>query len=177
MPLLLARRPGVRFRIVGRDPSAAVHGPGRGPRSRSSGFVDDVRPWLAGSAVVVVPMVSGSGVKNKLLEAMSIGRPIVTTSLGVESLDIEPGRDLLVADDPAAYAEALDRLLGDPGLQARLGAAARERVVATVLLGRLRRALRRAVRGPGRDHRASTDRLNGDRSPARAAGIPFASRT
>ena len=76
-------------------------------------------------------MVSGSGVKNKLLEAMSIGRPIVTTSLGVESLDIEPGRDLLVADDPAAYAEAIDRLLGDPELQARLGAEARERVVAT----------------------------------------------
>jgi glycosyltransferase involved in cell wall biosynthesis len=66
-------------------------------------------------------MVSGSGVKNKLLEAMSIGRPIVTTSLGVESLDLVPGRDLLVADDPAAYAEALDRLLGDPELQARLG--------------------------------------------------------
>ena len=101
------------------------------PSIEVTGFVDDVRPWLEGSAVVVVPMVSGSGVKNKLLEAMSIGRPIVTTSLGVESLDIEPGRDLLVADDPAAYAEALDRLLGDPELQARLGAAARERVVAT----------------------------------------------
>ena len=75
-------------------------------------------------------MVSGSGVKNKLLEAMALGRPIVTTSIGVESLDIEPGRDVIVADDPAATAEALDRLLGDPAVQARLGAAARERVVA-----------------------------------------------
>jgi polysaccharide biosynthesis protein PslH len=130
MPLLLARRPGVRFRIVGRDPSAAVQALADDPAVVVTGFVDDVRPWLAGSAVVVAPMVSGSGVKNKLLEAMSIGRPIVTTSIGVESLDIEPGRDLLVADEPAATAEALDRLLGDPDLQARLGAAARERVVA-----------------------------------------------
>ena len=130
MPLLLARRPGVRFRIVGRDPSSAVMALAEDPAIEVTGFVDDVRPWLAGSAVVVVPMVSGSGVKNKLLEAMAIGRPIVTTSLGVESLDIEPGRDLLVADDPATTAETIDRLLGDPEMQARLGAAARERVVA-----------------------------------------------
>ena len=130
MPLLLARRPGVRFRIVGRDPSAAVQVLAEDPAIEVTGFVEDVRPWLAGSAVVVAPMVSGSGVKNKLLEAMSIGRPIVTTSLGVESLDVEPGRDLLVADDPAATAEILDRLLGDPELQARLGSAARDRVVA-----------------------------------------------
>lgn len=130
MPILLARRPGVRFRIVGRDPSPAVVELAQDPSTEVTGFVEDVRPWLAGSAVVVAPMVSGSGVKNKLLEAMSIGRPIVTTSIGVESLDIEPGRDLLVADEPTATAEALDRLLGDPVLQARLGAAARERVVA-----------------------------------------------
>ena len=130
MPILLARRPGVRFRIVGRDPSPAVMELAQDPAIEVTGFVEDVRPWLAGSAVVVGPMVSGSGVKNKLLEAMSLGRPIVTTSIGVESLDVEPGRDLLVADEPVATAEVLDRLLGDPALQARLGAAARERVVA-----------------------------------------------
>jgi glycosyltransferase involved in cell wall biosynthesis len=130
MPLLLARRPGVRFRIVGRDPSPAVMALAEDPAVVVTGFVDDVRPWLVGSTAVVAPMVSGSGVKNKLLEAMSMGRPIVTTSIGVESLDVEPGRDLLVADEPAATAEALDRLLGDPDLQARLGSAARERVVA-----------------------------------------------
>lgn len=130
MPLLQARRPGVRFRVVGRDPSAAVKALADDPAIEVTGFVDDVRPWLASSAVVVVPMVSGSGVKNKLLEAMSIGRPIVTTSLGVESVEVEPDRDLLVADDPAAMAAALDRLLGDPERQAQLGAAARERVVA-----------------------------------------------
>ena len=129
MPLMRALRPGVRFRIVGRDPSPAVLELAEDPFVQVIGFVDDVRPWLAGSAVVVVPMVSGSGVKNKLLEAMSIGRSIVTTSIGVESLDVEPGRDLLVADEPAAFAEALDRLLGDPDLQASLGAAARLRVV------------------------------------------------
>ncbi len=131
MPILRARRPAVRFRIVGRDPSPAVMELAEDPSVEVTGFVDDVRPWLARSAAVVVPMVSGSGVKNKLLEAMSLGRPIVTTSMGVESLDIEAGRDLLVADDPTATAEALDRLLGDPELQARLGAAARERVMAT----------------------------------------------
>ncbi len=130
MPILLARRPGVRFRIVGRDPSPAVTELAQDPAIEVTGFVEDVRPWLARSAVVVGPMVSGSGVKNKLLEAMSLGRPIVTTSIGVESLDIEPGRDLLVADEAAATADVLDRLLGDQALQARLGAAARERVIA-----------------------------------------------
>ncbi len=129
LPLLAARRPGARFRIVGRDPSPAVQALGEDPAVEVTGLVDDVRPWLVRS-LVVVPMVSGSGVKNKLLEAMALGRPIVTTSIGVESLDIEPGRDVIVADEPAAMAEALDRLLGDPVEQARLGAAARERVVA-----------------------------------------------
>ncbi len=130
LPILATRRPGVRFRIVGRDPSPAVQALAEDPAVEVTGLVEDVRPWLARSPVVVVPMVSGSGVKNKLLEAMALGRPIVTTSIGVESLDIEPGRDVIVADDPAAMAEALDRLLGDPVEQARLGAAARERVVA-----------------------------------------------
>jgi glycosyltransferase involved in cell wall biosynthesis len=130
LPILATRRPGVRFRIVGRDPSPAVQALAEDPAVEVTGLVEDVRPWLARSPVVVVPMVSGSGVKNKLLEAMALGRPIVTTSIGVESLDIEPGRDVIVADEPAAMAEALDRLLGDPVEQARLGAAARERVVA-----------------------------------------------
>ena len=130
LPILATRRPGVRFRIVGRDPSPAVQALAEDPAVEVTGLVEDVRPWLARSPVVVVPMVSGSGVKNKLLEAMALGRP------DRDHVDRrgEPRHRArarrLVADDPAAMAEALDRLLGDPVEQARLGAAARERVVA-----------------------------------------------
>ncbi len=94
LPLLKARQPAVRFAIVGRDPSPAVLALASDPSVLVTGTVDDVRPWLARAAVVVVPMVSGSGIKNKLLESLAMARPVVATPLAVDGLRLVPGRDL-----------------------------------------------------------------------------------
>jgi glycosyltransferase involved in cell wall biosynthesis len=92
-------------------------------------MVDDMRPWLARSSVVICPMVSGSGIKNKVLEAMAMARPIVSTTLGVEALEVTSGHELYIADEPSAFAASLLALLRDPEARQRLGAAGRELVM------------------------------------------------
>jgi len=124
LPRLRTRRPGVRVRLIGRDPVPAV-AELAGPDVEVTGTVDDVRPEIMRCAVVAIPMVSGSGVKNKVLEAMALARPIVSTTLGIESLEVVDGRDLVVADGADGFAAALDRMLGDPSARAALGPAAR----------------------------------------------------
>jgi hypothetical protein len=93
------------------------------------GAVDDVRPALASAAIVVAPVRFGTGMRGKVLEALAMGRPVVTTALGAEGLGAEAGRDLLVADDAPAFAAAIRRLLDDPSLAAAVGAAGRALVV------------------------------------------------
>ena len=128
LPRVRQRYPEVRFTVVGRDPDERIRALGSTPGVEVTGFVQDVRPYLAEAAVVVLPMVSGSGIKNKAMEAFAMGRPVVATSLGVAGVEAEPGRDLLVADEPAAFADAVVRLIADPQVAARLGAAGRRLV-------------------------------------------------
>jgi len=125
MPRLRAARPAVTFTVVGRDPVPSVLALGRLPGVKVTGAVDDVRPYLSRAAVVVAPLVSGSGIKNKVLEAFAMGRPVVATPLAVEGVTAEAGRDVIVADGAQAMAEAVAALLGDPARGAAIGAAAR----------------------------------------------------
>jgi glycosyltransferase involved in cell wall biosynthesis len=120
-PALRARRPGVRFAIVGRDPAPSVRALAAEPGVEVTGTVDDVRPWLARAAVVVCPMISGSGIKNKLLEALAMARPVVATSLAVEGMALVHGRDLLIADTVPETADAVAELMRDPERAAMLG--------------------------------------------------------
>ena len=69
-------------------------------------MVDDVRPWLERADVVIVPLRIGGGTRLKILEAMAMGKAVVSTTLGAEGLDVVPERDLLVADDAAAFVDA-----------------------------------------------------------------------
>jgi polysaccharide biosynthesis protein PslH len=85
-----------------------------------------VRPYLAGAAVVVVPVRMGGGTRLKVVEAMAMEKAIVTTSLGSEGIAVRDGVDVLIADDAAAMAAAILRLFGDPALAAQLGRAGRE---------------------------------------------------
>jgi glycosyltransferase involved in cell wall biosynthesis len=125
LPHLRAVRPDVTVTIVGRDPDPTVVALAADPTVTVTGSVDDVRPFLARAAVVVAPMVSGSGIKNKILEAMAMQRPVVATSLAAEGVAATPGRDLLVADGAPAFAAAVESLLADPGLAASIAAAGR----------------------------------------------------
>jgi glycosyltransferase involved in cell wall biosynthesis len=117
--------PSATWEIVGRDPPPEVVRLGALPGVRVTGTVPSVAPHLAAAAVAVVPLLAGGGTRLKILDALVAGKAVVSTSLGCEGLDVEPGRHLLVADDPAAFADAVVALLGDPARRAALGAAGR----------------------------------------------------
>lgn len=127
LPRVLDEHPDARLALVGRDPGPEVLALA-GPRVQVTGTVDDVRPWLWRAGAFVCPMVSGTGVKNKLLEAMACGVPSVVTPLACAGTAIVDERHALVAEDPNAMAQAIGRVLSAPGLAAELGAAGRRLV-------------------------------------------------
>jgi polysaccharide biosynthesis protein PslH len=88
-----------------------------------------VLPHLARAAVVVVPLRVGGGTRLKIVEAMAMGKAIVSTTLGAEGIDAVPGRDMLIADEPETFAASVVGLLHDPSLSARLGESARRLAV------------------------------------------------
>ncbi len=112
--------------IVGRDPTPEVLALGERPGVTVVGPVPSMAPYFQAAHAVVVPIREGTGVRVKIVEAMSAGRAIVTTTLGWEGLPhIEPGRHLLVADEPQAFARAALSLLRDAALRHRLAGDAR----------------------------------------------------
>lgn len=99
------------------------------PHVTFTGWVPDVRPFLAGATAVIVPIRVGGGTRLKLVEALSMAKPTVTTSVGCEGIDVADQRHVLIADDPAEFAGTVLRLLGDPDLRCRLGQAGRDLVL------------------------------------------------
>lgn len=125
LPLVRARVPDVTFTICGARPNAAVQALGRLPGVKVTGRVPDVRPYLARAEVGVVPLQTARGIQNKLLEAMAMGLPIVTTTPAFKGAGALADTHLLVADRPSDFAAAVVRLLQDKPLRARLKQAAR----------------------------------------------------
>ena len=82
----------MRFVIAGRDPAPQIAALANDPFVTVTGFVDDMRPWLARASLMVCPMVMGSGIKNKVLEALAMERPVVATTMGVEALEVSSGQ-------------------------------------------------------------------------------------
>ena len=122
-PSVVARVPGAEFHVVGRNPppriaklaSASV---------KIAGGVKSVLPDLHAASVFVVPLRIGGGTRLKIYEAMAASLPIVSTAVGAEGLDVKNGRDIVLEDAPALYADAVVALLQDSGRRARIGAAA-----------------------------------------------------
>ena len=122
-PVVLRKVPNARFRIVGRDPHPRV----KKLASDSvevTGTVPSIVPHLREAAVFVVPLRIGGGTRIKIYEGMATGKATVATSVGAEGLDVQHGRDILLEDDPKAFAEAIVTLLKDPGMRRRYEAAA-----------------------------------------------------
>lgn len=118
--------------LVGRAPPSWLRTlVGSRPDVTLTGTVADMRPHLASAAVYVVPLRIGGGTRLKILEAMAMGLPMVSTSVGCEGLHVAADRELLIADDPEDFAAATVRLLRDRALAARLGRAGRQRVEST----------------------------------------------
>jgi polysaccharide biosynthesis protein PslH len=130
LPRVRAVRPDAHLSIVGRAPRPEVLALQEHDGVRVTGEVQEMRPWLCRAEVYACPMISGTGIKNKLLEALACGTPAVATTLACRGLGSQPGRDVLVADDSEGFAAAILRLLEDSRLGARLGAAGRRHVVA-----------------------------------------------
>lgn len=122
--------PRARFRVIGRNPPASLVEKvrARGVAWELTGFVDDVRPHVRGCSAYVIPLRVGGGTRLKAFEAMAMGCPVVSTSIGVEGLPVEPGRHYLRADTAADLADALVRLLRDAELRARISREARRHV-------------------------------------------------
>ena len=118
---LRALHPQVEYDIVGPRPPALLRKLAlRHPGAHIHGYVADPMPFWTGASVLAVPLLSGGGVRVKILEAMAIGVPIVSTAIGCEGLAARAGEHLLVADTPTGFAEACARLLADDALARRL---------------------------------------------------------
>lgn len=128
LPLVAAKAPDCTLTIAGQRPARSIQALASDPRVKVTGYVDDMRKTAHECGVFIVPLRSGSGVRVKLLNAMAMGLPIVSTSVGAEGLDVVNGEHLLIADEPKDFARCVVELLGNPDLAEQLGRRAREMV-------------------------------------------------
>jgi glycosyltransferase involved in cell wall biosynthesis len=124
-PRIRTARPAATLALVGQAPPDHLRARHGADGVSVTGAVDDVRPHLAEASVYVAPLRMGGGTRFKLLEAMALERPIVSTTLGAEGFAVADGRELLLADQAPAFAAACVRLLDDSGLRAQLSDRAR----------------------------------------------------
>jgi len=122
-PEVLKQRPEARFQIVGRDPAPRVRRLAS-PTVEVTGTVPSVVDHVRRAAVFVVPLRVGGGTRLKIYEGMALGKATVSTAIGAEGLDVQHGRDIVIADAPAAFAAAIVRFLDDDTLRRRYEAAA-----------------------------------------------------
>jgi glycosyltransferase involved in cell wall biosynthesis len=125
LPLIRSRVPDVNLFIVGHSPPPRVVALAREPGVAVTGHVEDMRDYYARSSVAIVPLRAGGGTRLKIMESMALGRPVVSTTIGCEGLDVQDNVHLLIADDPTHFAECVVRLLLEPVLRDRISAEAR----------------------------------------------------
>lgn len=125
MPVVWAARPDVRLEIVGKNPPAEVHSLAADPRVIVTGEVPHIQTYLRRATIAVAPIVYSAGIQNKILEAMACATPVVTTSLALQGIAVEPGRHLLAADGGHEMAATVLSLLDEPARRAEIGRAGR----------------------------------------------------
>ena len=126
LPLIREHSPEVFLDVVGRNPSRKLQALAESEKSiRLTGWVDDIRPFVGRGSVCIVPLRIGGGTRLKIFEAMAMGKAVVSTSVGAEGLAVRSGENIVLADTPNDFAQAVISLLRDPGRRQQLGAAAR----------------------------------------------------
>ncbi len=123
MPKVWAARPGTCLYIVGKDPPADIRNLASNPWITVTGTVEDIRPYLWKATASIVPLLYGAGIQNKILEAMATATPVIASTRTLSALQVEPGRDLLAAEEAEGFACEILRLLDDERLQKSLGEA------------------------------------------------------
>jgi sugar transferase (PEP-CTERM/EpsH1 system associated) len=126
LPLIRQQMPETRFWVVGRDPHPRLAPLAANPAVVVTGRVDDTRPYIATAAVYVIPLRIGGGTRLKVLEAMAMGKAIVSTPLGCEGFGVESNRELVIADAPDEFAAEVLGLLRDVQRREQLGITARQ---------------------------------------------------
>lgn len=124
-PLIKETFPEVKSYIVGKNPPKGILKLAVDNSVIVTGYVEDLRPYLACASVVTLP-VHGYGIKTRILEAMAIGKPVVTSSEGIHGIDVTPEENIIIADDPRDFAERVIKLLNNEELRNRIGANARK---------------------------------------------------
>ena len=123
LPRIRAHRPRVLFQIVGGYPVPAISRLARAGEIEVTGFVTDVRPYVKHASVVVVPLRVGGGTRLKILEAMAMSKPLVSTTVGAEGIEAVPDRDLIIADRAEDFADEVVSLLSQTERRQALGEA------------------------------------------------------
>jgi glycosyltransferase involved in cell wall biosynthesis len=126
-PVVLRSRPTARLVVAGAAPPRWLSALA-GPQVEVTGFVPDIRPHVARAAVVVAPLMIGGGTRVKILEALAMMRPVVSTAIGAEGLDLAHGSSVLFAEHPRSFADAILAVLDDADLARQLGVRGREHV-------------------------------------------------
>jgi sugar transferase (PEP-CTERM/EpsH1 system associated) len=129
LPRIRQLEPGATLSIIGRSPTPGVKRLAETTGIEVTGRVDDVRPHIVRGSVYVVPLRIGGGTRLKIFEAMSMGKAVVSTTVGAEGLPVTTGHDICIADEPARFAQAVVHLIRDDALRHRMEAEARRLVV------------------------------------------------
>lgn len=124
---VIERAPEARLSVAGSTPPDWLRRKAHG-KIEFLGPVGDAQAFMQRMSVIIAPLFAGSGMRVKVLEAMALGRPVVATTIGAGGIEIENGRDILIADDALSFAECIVRLLHEHDLAARIGNAARAMV-------------------------------------------------
>jgi len=125
MPLVWSRKPGVRLQIVGKDPPPSMQAMAKNENIIVTGTVSDIRPYLQQATLAVVPITYGTGIQNKILEAMACATPVIVSAPAAASLLAIPNRDYVVVETARQFADAILDLLGDDHKRIELGMAGR----------------------------------------------------
>ncbi|MDD2335546.1 MAG: glycosyltransferase [Geobacteraceae bacterium] len=123
---ILAKEPNAKLLIVGNSPSQDVQALADGDRVTVTGFVPDIRPYIASASVIIVPLLTGSGTRLKILESMAMGKAIVSTSIGAEGISCSPGENILLADTPEEFTRRVLELMANQNYSSSVGNKARE---------------------------------------------------
>lgn len=126
LPIIQNHHPDIEFYIVGKSPSRKVQQLSDKEGVVVTGFVDNPYKYIYNTSIFVAPIRYGSGLQNKIIEAMALGKPVVTTSKGLEGIEATPGKHLVVADTADEFAHSINQLLNNPDRRSALGTAAQQ---------------------------------------------------
>jgi polysaccharide biosynthesis protein PslH len=119
-PFILKKNDKIKFFVVGKNPTGKVQSLNDNKNIFVTGTVDDVRPFIAKATIYVVPLRLGTGTRLKILEAMSMGIPVISTSIGCEGLNAEDNKNIIISDEPGNFAAGIINLIEDDELRKQI---------------------------------------------------------